>query len=104
MIEQHKIYYILSVCCVVVAYLFYPHLWDKAFYHLTALSFCFIHYSQYLQAKGNYSLFVFVVFIVTLNNMLDELFFDPVKIDYNEIITALIALVIIVTHSKKWRK
>jgi hypothetical protein len=104
MIHNHKIPYLLSVLSVLVAYLLHPYLWHHSFYHLTALSFCLIHYSQYLQAKGNHSLFVFVVFIVTINNLLDELFFDPKKIDYNEIITALIIAVIVWTFRKKWIK
>jgi hypothetical protein len=103
MIERYKISYLLSVLCVLVAYLLHPYLWGKAFYHLTALSFCFIHYSQYLQAKGNYSLFVFVIFVVTLNNIIDEIFFDPSKMDYNEIVTALVILAIVLRFKKKWR-
>ena len=102
MISWHKIYYVLSVLSVLVAYLFHPVLWDGAFYHLTALSFCFIHYSQYLQAKGKWSLFVFVVFVLTVNNMLEEMFFDPVEMDYSEILTAVIIAVIAYTHRNKW--
>jgi hypothetical protein len=102
-VKNHKTYYIMSVVAVLLAYLANPYLWNHAFYHLTALSFCLIHYSQYLQSKGNYSLFVFVVFMVTINNLLDEVFFDPKKMDYNEIITALIIVVIVWKFKNKWR-
>lgn len=101
--KNPKIAYKLSVVAVLLAYLAHPYLWANAFYHLIALSFCLIHYSHYLQSKGNYSLFVFVVFMMTVNNLLDEVLFDPKKLDYNEIITALIIAVIVWKFKNKWR-
>jgi hypothetical protein len=103
-LNAQKLSYVLSVIVVVAAYLLHPYLWEHSFYHLTALSFCLIHYSQYLQAKGEWSIFVFSVFVITINNLLDELFFDPKKMDYNEIVTAIVIIVIAYTHKHKWIK
>lgn len=97
-----KIYYVISVVLMIVIYLTHPYLWKNAFYHFTALSFCLVHYSQYLQSKGRFSLFVFVVFIITINNLLDELFFDPTEMDYSEIISAFLFAVTAYFNRRKW--
>ena len=102
MIKKAKIPYLLSVIIMVAIYLLHPYLWKGAFYHVTALSFCLVHYSQYLQTKGKFSLVVFIVFIVTLNNLADELFFDPTKMDYNELFSAALIAFIVFVNRRKW--
>ena len=41
-------------------------------------------------------------FIITINNLLDELFFDPTEMDYSEIISAFLFAVTAYFNRRKW--
>ena len=42
--------------------------------------------------------------VTTLNNLMDELFFDPKVMDYNEYITFIISILVIYRTRHKWNK
>lgn len=53
----------------------------------------------YLLNKNRSSLICFILCFMTFNNLLDELFFDPIKIQFNEVI--LLILMPLIWHIKK---
>tara|TARA_R110000850_G_scaffold31169_1_gene86037 strand:- start:192 stop:503 length:312 start_codon:yes stop_codon:yes gene_type:complete len=94
---------ILSFVAILMAYTFHPLLWDYAFYHLTALTFVLLTRLVWRLSKDSrYRLVALVMHITAINNLLDELFFDPVKIDYNEYLTFIITVIVIYYNRQKW--
>lgn len=84
------------------AYSFYPILWDSAFYHLTAFGFIGYTRALYLQTIGRWSLVAFTVWLTCVNAFIDELFFDPQRLDVNEYIAFALIIFIVVTQKDKW--
>ncbi|HET8686545.1 MAG TPA: hypothetical protein VFM18_07750 [Methanosarcina sp.] len=85
-----------------VAFAFWPKLWDGAFYHLMAAGIFLLFWHIEATAKyGTYlQLFSTIGFWLSLNNLLDELFFDPKAVSVNEY---LVALVIVIASIKFFR-
>ena len=97
-----KIWFLIGFLSVETAYAAYPFLWEGGWYHLTALSFVAFTRVIYLLTKGSWSIAAFVVWLFAINNLMDELFFDPTKMDYNEHIAFLLIVFIVVVQRKKW--
>ena len=97
-----KITLLLGFISAFSAYTFYDLLWANAFYHLSALAFCFYTFTIYLLSSGKWSLLAFVVFLTCLNAFIDELFFEPEKIEVNEYIAFALIIVISLCCKRKW--
>jgi len=101
---QAKIMFIMATVFIIVAYSFLPILPKGAFYILTALAFVGCFGALYLQTTGAWSLAVFVVWLLSLNNLGDELFFDPTEMDWNEWIGFLLIIAITLAQRKRWTR
>lgn len=97
-------WFALSVVSVISAYSLNQFLWKGAFYHLTAISFVSIFRHLYIKSKGNWSLAYFVVWLVALNNLADELFFDATELDWNEWTAFFLIILISYIQRKKWTR
>ena len=84
------------------AFAFWPILWEGAFYQLMAAGIFLLFWQLEATAKhGTYlQLFSTIGFWLSLNNLLDELFFDPKAVSVNEY---LVALVIVIASIKFFR-
>ena len=99
-----KISLLLGTIAIICAYQLHPYFYKGFFYHATAFSFvCFLH-SLYRQAKGTWSLIAFVVLMLSINNCIDELFFDPTEVDLNEWVSFGIIVLIVYIERRKWIK
>jgi lipoprotein signal peptidase len=100
---QNKFLKIASFIFILFAYTFHPLLWDYAFYHLTALTFVLLTRLVWRLTKDSrYKLVALVMHITAINNLIDELFFDPTIIDYNEYLTLLITVIVVYYNKEKW--
>tara|TARA_R110000851_G_scaffold34556_3_gene91706 strand:+ start:856 stop:1167 length:312 start_codon:yes stop_codon:yes gene_type:complete len=100
---QNKILKISSFIFILFAYTFHPLLWDYAFYHLTALTFVLLTRLVWrLTLNARYKLVALVMHITAINNLLDELFFNPIVIDFNEYLTMLITFIVVYYNREKW--
>lgn len=87
----------------VITYLFWEHLPKGGFYVGNAL-FIFL-LCTYIFTKDRQSFIKFVLFCLSLNNLLDELFFNPTELGINEVFFALIVVIIgFVKYNKNARK
>ena len=102
--QQTKILIILYCITILCAHTFFPYLWESSFYHLNALSFVFLTRIVWFRLEGSWRLVALVMHVTALNNLADELFFNPVEIDYNEYFTLLVSIAIVYKHRDKWRK
>jgi hypothetical protein len=101
---------LLHVIIMVVASLLYPYL-DKAHYgvyfKLVAFAWCIPPYYLLFCFYNTKALDILIVFsFFASNNLLDELFFDPTKLQVNEIIFAVVTIITVFmlpcqTKSKK---
>jgi|TARA_R110000851_G_C13031704_1_gene561170 hypothetical protein len=101
---ETKLLKVFSFLTALMAYSFHPLLWDGAFYHLTALSFVGLTRIIWLKSYGSWKLFAMVMNLMCWNNLFDEIFFNPTVIDYNEYITLLITILIVLKNREKWSK
>lgn len=99
---QSKIWLTLGFASAFLAYSLFPFMWKGAWYDLTAFSFVAYTRVIYLNSKGNWSLMAFVINMTTISAFLDEIFFDPTKIDLNEYIATLIIIIITYKFKRKW--
>jgi hypothetical protein len=99
-----KIWFLLGFISVELAYAAYPLLWEGAWYDLVAISFMAFTRVIYLQSKGNWSIACFTVWLFACNNLMDELFFDPTEMDYNEHVGFLLIILIVTIQRKKWTR
>jgi hypothetical protein len=99
-----KIWFLSAFLSAFLAYSVHSHLWEGAFYHLTAFSFVGYTRALYLQTKGDWSLAVFVVWLTCINSLLDEMFFNPSKLEANEYVGFLLIVFITLVQRKKWRR
>ena len=100
---ENKILKILSFISITIAYTFHPILYKGAFYHLTALTFVLLTRLVWrLSIDKKYKLVALVMHITAGNNLLDEVFFDPKVIDYNEYLTLLITVIVVYYNREKW--
>ena len=98
-------YFVVGVISALIAYSFYPYLWsEEGFFQLTALSFtCYLR-ALYLNTTGRWSLVVFIVWLSTLDSLLDELFFDPQTIGVHEYVSFTIIILLSIKYKTKWTR
>jgi hypothetical protein len=90
-----KILLIASICTFVAAYSLWPLLWHGSFYQLLAISIVlWMALIKDLCPQG-LKKFARVGFWISVNNLMDELFFDPTKFAINEYIFAAFILLAI---------
>jgi hypothetical protein len=99
---ETKILKILSFVSIIAAYSFHVYLWDGAFYHLTALCFFLLTRLVWKLTEGKWRLVALVMHVTAANNLLDELFFDPLKVDYNEYLTLIVTILIVYYNRDRW--
>ncbi len=99
-----KIWFFIATVSVVMAYSLHPLLWESSFFHLTSLAFVGFIRALYLQTTGDWSLAVFVVWLISINSLLDELLFDPTEMDYNEWTGFALIMLITLIQRKKWTR
>lgn len=68
---------------------------------LAASYFCFTLFI-YTVIKGSWSLFAFFIWLVATNSLIDELFFDPKKIEVHEYISSIFLALIIFVYKNRW--
>lgn len=95
---------VISFITVTMAYLFTPILPNYLFFDLIALAFSLMWLFIYLKSKGWWSITFFVFFLISLNNLADEVFFDPISYDVNEITGAILIALITILFKKKWTR
>ena len=101
---QVKVLLVLSFVAIVAGHSLHPYLWDSAFYHLTAFCFATLTRIIWVRSVGKWKIVSLVMHVTTLNNLMDELFFDPKVMDYNEYITFIISILVIYRTRHKWNK
>ena len=55
-------------------------------------------------SRGKWSLVAFVVFLSSLNALLDELFFNPNEVDLNEYIGFFLTILLTIKFKNKWSR
>jgi hypothetical protein len=95
-IERNNIILKLAVFTAILVYTFWGFFDDplasKIFYIGNAL-FIFL-LALYIRQATKKSFLTFFLFCVTLNNLLDELLFDPQKIGLNEYLATVIIIIV----------
>lgn len=66
----------------------------KIYYTGVAIAIFLMILSIHLSAEGNYKIFTLAFSILSLSNVLDEVFFDASVIDINEYIAATFTLIV----------
>lgn len=94
----------LVVC--VATYNVWPFLWKGFFYQGMAVHFILVYGLSFNLARDRtpdyfVSKCMFIGFWLAINNLFDELVFNPKKIELNEYITALIIICIILLKPNK---
>jgi hypothetical protein len=101
-IEKNNVILKLAVFTAILVYTFWGFfdepIASKIFYIGNAL-FIFL-LALYIKQATKKSFITFFLFCVTLNNLLDELLFDPQKIGYNEYIATAIIIVVYLLKDK----
>lgn len=97
-----KIWLIFTSVTVISSNWFYPYLWDDSYHHLRAIAWVGAFRTMYLLSKGKWSIVPFVMCMAALNNLFDELFFDPLERDWNEWTGFLLIILIATIQRKKW--
>ena len=87
-----KILLWLGLIVSIITYSLWPQIKEQfgigIFYTGNALFILLI--CSYLFSKNRSSLVCFLLFFVAINNLIDELFFDPTKPQFNEIILLIL--------------
>lgn len=94
--------FVLGFMCAMCAYSLWPYLWKGAFYQFVSIAFVGYVGATYFLSKGNWSLAIFVVWMTTINSCLDEFFFDPTEMDYNEYFAFVLLAIITIKYKDKW--
>lgn len=90
-----KIILIVSICIYVAAYSLWSFLWPGFFYQALAVCQClWMLLIEDTVGKGLKKIATIGLWF-TINNLMDELFFDPKKLSWNEYVFALIIIVVI---------
>jgi len=98
-----KYYLHIATLISVVTYLFWNFLPIGSFYIGNALFISML--CMYIFALDKQSFIKFVLFSLSLNNLLDELLFDNTKLGYNElIILVIVPLIWLVKNKRNARK
>jgi hypothetical protein len=101
---QVKILIVFYCISILSAHSLFPFLWDGAFYHLIALAFVFLTRIVWLLLSGSWGLVALVMHVTACNNLIDELFFDPLLMDWNEYLTLFTSVIIVCYNKRKWKK
>jgi len=102
--NESKIWLILGVVFALCAHSLYSYLWVGAFYQLTAFTFvCYIR-TLYLNIEGDWSFVVFVVWLSTIDSLLDELFFRAQEVSYHEYVSFTIIILLSIKYKTKWTR
>tara|TARA_R110000851_G_scaffold24775_4_gene71749 strand:+ start:3542 stop:3838 length:297 start_codon:yes stop_codon:yes gene_type:complete len=92
---------ILYIATVIssITYLFWSYLPKGSFYIGNALFILLL--CVYLFLNDKKSIIKFILLSLSLNNLLDEIFFDNTKLELNEILTALTIFIFAITKKKR---
>lgn len=92
---------ILHVATVIsiITYLFWSDLPKGSFYTGNAIFILLLCVYLFLNDKG--SVIKFILMSLSINNLLDEVFFDNTKLELNEILTALTIFIFAIIRKKK---
>lgn len=88
----------IALILYITAFSFWPLLWIHAFYHLLALAIMFHWFAGLLPVKHlrlNDKV-TWIGVLCALNNIIDEIFFDPTSFDVNEYIFLSIILLTVI--------
>lgn len=86
---------IASQVVLVGGWLFWSYLWKGAFYHCLAVFILLIMILVRDLTVGVMRKFATIGVALAINNILDELFFDPTKLYFNELFLSVIVILII---------
>lgn len=90
-----KIILLAGIGTYVAAYSLWSFLWPGFFYQALAVSQClWMLFIQDIAPKGLRKIATIGLWF-TINNLLDEILFDPTKLNWNEILFAIIIVVVI---------
>ena len=90
-----KIILIASQVILVGGWLFWSYLWKGAFYHCLAVFILLIMYLVRDLTVGVMRKVATIGCVLAVNNIVDELFFDPTKLYFNELFLSIIVILII---------
>lgn len=104
MIKKDRAILFSVLLLLIVTYNLWPRLWPGAFYHGIAASFLliFIFLRRISKKEPFLHATATILMWLALNNVLDEIFFDPRTFGINEYIVA--AIVIFITYRKVWKE
>lgn len=85
-----------AITLFLLGYWLYPFLWHGFFYQAMGAGLVILFYSLWRLTKYKIAL---IGLLFAINNILDEIFFEPTKFQWNEIIFAL-SIIIIVCRQK----
>ena len=99
--DKTKILYLAIIVSFITFNFWKPILeyFDFEIFYIGIALTCFL-LSLYIKQTTKKSFITFFLFCVTLNNLLDELLFDPQKIGYNEYIATAIIIVVYLLKDK----
>ena len=89
----------IATAISLITYLFWSYLPKGSFYIGNAIFILLLCVYLFLNEKG--SIIKFILLALSLNNLLDEIFFDNTKIQLNEILTALTIFIFAIIKKKK---
>ena len=104
MSKASKIWLTLGFFSALFAYSLSPFLWYGAWYDLTGIAFVCYTRTIYNESKGKWSLYAFIIYLTTVNALIDELFGNPQEIELNEYIGVAIIILIVMKFKGKWTK
>jgi len=99
MIGKSKVLLYLALAISLITYLFWQDLPKGSFYIGNSLFISFLCLFIFLNFKKCFLTFVLLGF--SLNNLLEELFFNPTKFEINEILVLIIVPLIWFLNNKK---
>jgi len=93
---------VLQIVITIVAYNFWKPILEYFDFEIFYIGIALSHFllALYIKQVTKKSFLTFFLFCVTLNNLLDELLFDPQKIGYNEYIATAIIIVVYLLKDK----
>lgn len=91
----------IGILISIITYLFWELIPIKGFFYIGNALFIFIIclfiFINYKSAAA------FLLFGFSLNNLLDELFFDNTKLEINELLTAIVIVLILVNKRNEYK-
>ncbi len=111
--KDRNINRVLVVFCILLSLLgftFWPFFYKGFFYQMLALHFIFSYVTSYRMARhvGDRDPFaakgLLIGLVLSFNNLLDEVFFEPTKIQVNEFVAGYVLLIIMFLPRMVWKK